>query len=399
MTTWPGDRLRCVVGSLAFLAAAVHGDPARGIPLAGQITIAGDSVIVTGLADGIATVQVMRRDERTRAPVVIGEFSGPVRSPLPFTVNTIAPDPLYERAGDCWQAGALHLAGGVGLTPDIRPGDTVAVVGGPSVTVTDAGAGTRRGPIWGCTSLSAFAENAVTSAPATLANAKLVVSGVAQPLTAAVVVSASAGGRSTAVVRVVPTADGRWTATIPAAQIARLAKGPVTVAAVFAVPDVGSGAAAQIAGTPRTVEKVVRPSPIRPGAIQPGAIRKGGPHRRPGPARTRARKATRALSVRDYARQQAAVRGWTGAQWQALEEIVRSESHWNPCAVYPSRHNCTYAGYESCGVPQAQPCPPAWRGRLWQVRFAQVRWLLDYIDRRYGHPQGALQFRRSHGYY
>jgi hypothetical protein len=304
-------------------------------------------------------------------------------------VNTIVPDALYDPAGDCWQAGALRLPGGAGLTPDIRPGDTVSVVGGPHLTVGAEATGEPRGPIPGCASRSVFAVNAVTGAPTTVANAKLVVSGVAQPLATAVAVSASARGRSTAAIAAVPGADGRWTATIPAAQVARLAKGTVTVGAVFAVPDVSTGASAHIAGTPRTVQKVAAP-----GAVQ--AARKARTRRRPASGQ---RRSADAQSVRDYARQQAATRGWTGAQWQALEEIVRYESTWDPCAVYPSRHSCTYAGAGSCGVPQAQPCPPSWRGRLWEVRFAQVRWLLGYIDSRYGHPLNALQFRRSHGYY
>jgi hypothetical protein len=104
-------------------------------------------------------------------------------------------------------------------------------------------------------------------------------------------------------------------------------------------------------------------------------------------------------SVGDYAEQRAAERGWTGGQWRALQALVRPESGWDPCAVYPSRHDCAYAGTSSCGVPQAQPCPTAWRGRLWSVRFAQVRWLLDYIERRYGDPAHALSFRQAHSYY
>jgi predicted amidophosphoribosyltransferase len=50
-------------------------------------------------------------------------------------------------------------------------------------------------------------------------------------------------------------------------------------------------------------------------------------------------------------------------------------------------------------VPQAQPCPPSWRGRLWQVRYAQVRWLLDYISSRYGDPLHALWFRQTHSWF
>jgi hypothetical protein len=385
MSPSPPDRLRRLAGSAAaLLAAAGHAGTAHGGAAAPQITVVGDSVVVSGLAAGRATLRVTRPDARTKAPVVIGEFSGPVSDSLPFAVNTTVPDPLYAAAGDCWQAGALHLPGGAGLTPDIRPGDTVALVGGPSLKVTRGG-GTVRGPIAGCAPTSVFAENAVTGAPSSVGNTKLVVSGVAQPLTTGVSVSVSDGSRSTSWVDVVPRA-GRWRATIPAAQVRRLAKGTLTVTAVFAVPDVSTGAAAHIAGTVRTLQKSVGPS------RSPVEVR--GRRRATGRTPT-----PRAGPVRVYARREAAARGWTGAHWSALEEIVRPESGWDPCAVFPQRHRCAYAGAGSCGLPQAQPCPAAWRGRLWEVRFAQVRWLLDYIAGRYGNPQSALRFRQAHSWY
>jgi hypothetical protein len=93
-----------------------------------------------------------------------------------------------------------------------------------------------------------------------VANGSLAVSGVAQPLATAVSVWASDGSRRTAPVDVAPAADGSWKATIPASRLARLAKGTLTVAAVFAVPDVSTGAAAHIAGTPRMVKKAAGPA-------------------------------------------------------------------------------------------------------------------------------------------
>jgi hypothetical protein len=242
--------------SLVAVAALLGAAGMCGAASAATIAVRGDSVIVTGLAAGRATVRVTRPDARTKAPVAIGEFAGAVRGSLPFTVNTTVPNALFLPTGDCWQAGALHLPGGVGLTPDIRPGDTVSVVGGPRVTMPDVlRPSTQRGPIAGCGSRSAFGENAVTKAPATVTNRNLVVAGVAQPLATGVSVSASDGRRATPPVVVVPGAGGRWTATIPAQRIARLAKGRLTVSAVFAVPDVVTGAAAHIAGTPATVDK------------------------------------------------------------------------------------------------------------------------------------------------
>lgn len=104
-------------------------------------------------------------------------------------------------------------------------------------------------------------------------------------------------------------------------------------------------------------------------------------------------------SVRQYAHTLVLARWGSEAEWRAFEAIIRPESAWNPCASYPSRNDCRYTGSSSCGIPQANPCPPAWRGRLWETRYAQARWARDYIARRYGSPSRALAFRRVHGYY
>lgn len=102
---------------------------------------------------------------------------------------------------------------------------------------------------------------------------------------------------------------------------------------------------------------------------------------------------------RAYAKTQAAKVGWTGAEWAALDEIVTPESGWDPCAVYPSRHACGYSGSSSCGIPQRQPCPPAWWGRLGSTGAAQVAELLRYVRQRYGDPLHALWFRQRTGWY
>lgn len=104
-------------------------------------------------------------------------------------------------------------------------------------------------------------------------------------------------------------------------------------------------------------------------------------------------------SVREYAHKLVLKRWHSEAEWRALDAIIRPESGWNPCASYPSRHDCSYSGSASCGVPQANPCPSSWRGRLWETRHAQVRWLMDYVFRRYKRPSLALAFRQAHGYY
>lgn len=102
---------------------------------------------------------------------------------------------------------------------------------------------------------------------------------------------------------------------------------------------------------------------------------------------------------RQYAKAEAAKVGWTGAEWRALDAIVTPESNWNPCAYFPQRHDCGYAGANSCGIPQRNPCPSAWRGRLGTTARAQVRELLRYVRERYGDPVSALAFRRVHLWY
>lgn len=104
-------------------------------------------------------------------------------------------------------------------------------------------------------------------------------------------------------------------------------------------------------------------------------------------------------SSRSYAHQLTLARWHSETEWQALDAIVQPESGWEPCAVYPSRRDCRYTGSNSCGLPQRNPCPSSWRGRLDATWRAQVRWLVGYVGRRYGSPSGALAFRRVHGWF
>lgn len=103
--------------------------------------------------------------------------------------------------------------------------------------------------------------------------------------------------------------------------------------------------------------------------------------------------------VREYAHQLVVHRWNSETEWRAVDAIVGPESSWNPCASYPRNHDCGYGGSNSCGIPQANPCPSSWRGRLWETRYAQVRWLVSYVARRYGRPSGALAFRLRNGWY
>lgn len=293
---------RLVLLAAAALATAVPAGPA----LAQQqqqtltVTAARDSVLATGVPYGPTTVQVTRPDAVTGAPVVIGHFAGTAQGLLPFSVNTTTPN-SFNPAGDCWQSGALTLAGGVGLTPDIRPGDTVAVSGGMSVLVpanAESGGGPG-GPIGDCGAISAYGRNAVTAGTGG-SGTDLTVSGTAQPLATAVSVSATDGHATTSPVDASLAGDGTWTATIPAAQLASLANGTVTVGGVYAVPDASTGAPAQIAGAPLSIQNTTAASdthvPGAPAAPDP-AQRVAPPAGAPATPRAGAPKSTAAVRV------------------------------------------------------------------------------------------------------
>jgi hypothetical protein len=262
----------------ALLATAVPAAPAVAQPQTLTVNAASDSVLATGLPYGATTVQVRRPDALTGAPVVIGQFAGTASGLLPFSVNTTTPT-AFNPGGDCWQSGSLTLAGGLGLTPDIRPGDSVAVSTGLSVIVPADGesGGGPGGPVGGCAAISAYGRNSVTAATGG-SGSDLTVSGTAQPLATGVAVTATDGHATTSPVDASLAADGTWAATIRADELAALADGTVTVEGVYAVPFVSTGAPAHIAGTPLSIHNTtvasdapVHDPPVAAEAAQPVA--------------------------------------------------------------------------------------------------------------------------------
>lgn len=91
-------------------------------------------------------------------------------------------------------------------------------------------------------------------------------------------------------------------------------------------------------------------------------------------------------------KQMAAQRGWTGAQWTALNNIVMAESGWSTSASNPSG---------AYGIPQSLPgSKMASAGSDWRTNpRTQITWMLDYIRSRYGTPQAAWQFHLANGWY
>lgn len=89
----------------------------------------------------------------------------------------------------------------------------------------------------------------------------------------------------------------------------------------------------------------------------------------------------------------AAERGWTGSQWQCLDNLWTRESHWNYKADNPSS--------SAYGIPQALPgSKMSSAGSDWQTNpVTQIKWGLNYIADRYGTPCGAWAHSEDVGWY
>jgi hypothetical protein len=98
-----------------------------------------------------------------------------------------------------------------------------------------------------------------------------------------------------------------------------------------------------------------------------------------------------AAQNRALGKMMAAARGWTGAEWDALDKLWGTyESGWRTDANNP--------GSGAYGIPQALPgSKMASAGADWKTNpVTQIRWGLDYIAGRYGSPSKALAFELSH---
>lgn len=81
------------------------------------------------------------------------------------------------------------------------------------------------------------------------------------------------------------------------------------------------------------------------------------------------------------------------AQFASFSKIVEHESGWN--------HTATNSSSGAYGLVQALPgSKMASAGSDWKTNPAtQIKWGLDYMNERYGSPNGAWNFWQSHGWY
>lgn len=92
--------------------------------------------------------------------------------------------------------------------------------------------------------------------------------------------------------------------------------------------------------------------------------------------------------VASYVQQQAAARGWTGGQWNALYDLIRKESSWNPNISNPSSGAFGLFQFMPMHWKPGGYLPGGRNSSLEQQVAAGLRYIAD----RYGTPQAALNF-------
>jgi hypothetical protein len=97
-------------------------------------------------------------------------------------------------------------------------------------------------------------------------------------------------------------------------------------------------------------------------------------------------------SVRALGQRMASARGWTGSEWECLDNIWTHESGWSSTAANPSG---------AYGIPQAAPgSKMSSAGSDWRTNpVTQITWGLSYIANAYGTPCQAWGFWQSHLWY
>ncbi len=81
---------------------------------------------------------------------------------------------------------------------------------------------------------------------------------------------------------------------------------------------------------------------------------------------------------------------WGLSEWDAFHDLVMRESGWNPRALNKSSG--------ACGIPQSLPCSKLPQG-IDTPPIEQVKWMIKYVQNRYGSPTKAIQFHNSKGWY
>lgn len=97
-------------------------------------------------------------------------------------------------------------------------------------------------------------------------------------------------------------------------------------------------------------------------------------------------------SLQAYAKQLLAKYGWSN-QWNSFDALVMSESGWDYKATNPSSG--------AYGIPQSLPgSKMSSAGADWKTSGdTQLRWMMDYVQNRYGNPDKAWSFHQKNNWY
>ncbi|MDQ0770623.1 type V secretory pathway adhesin AidA [Pseudarthrobacter defluvii] len=156
-----------------------------------------------------------------------------------------------------------------------------------------------------------------------------------------------------------------------------------------------SPAPAAISIEPQAAEPAPAPAPAAPAAEAPAPAPAPAPEPAPAPAPEPAP----AVAVNDpagaqaYAAGQLATFGWGPDQMQCLQTLWTKESDWTTTAT-----NASSGAY---GIVQSLPAEKmASAGADYLTNYrTQINWGLDYIQKSYQSPCGALNFHLAHNWY
>jgi LysM repeat protein len=108
---------------------------------------------------------------------------------------------------------------------------------------------------------------------------------------------------------------------------------------------------------------------------------------------------------RELGRQMAAERGWTGAEWSALDKRVTFESGWcptrwnryyGPCLDHATPRPSGSSGAYGTGMASPATKMAPYGADYMTNIHTQIKWMLDYIAATYGRPTGMPPVPRSY---
>tara|TARA_B100001245_G_C22894477_1_gene431583 strand:- start:6440 stop:7102 length:663 start_codon:yes stop_codon:yes gene_type:complete len=86
-------------------------------------------------------------------------------------------------------------------------------------------------------------------------------------------------------------------------------------------------------------------------------------------------------------------------EWGYVDAIVSRESGWDPCAYNPGQSDCNASPTSACGLAQSLPCGKQSVYGHWTNPVANLKWMNDYVNGRYGGWAQAVAFWSANRWY